>query len=234
MSKILIVAPTRCYREALMQALQGARGLTAMTAVAAAGDVVAHVRESHPDVVMLDFPLWEAPSLIRAIKQVRPVTKVVALSVPDSGHDVIGWARAGATTCITRDTPLAELPSLIDGIVRGEQIGSPRVAGLLFRAHASAGRRCARPYRRALPHRPGDGGLAAGRAWSFEQGGGAGALDRLADRQGPSAAHFAKLGIRRRADAVAWLHVYQPANRTFQNRPQKRGPGRLQGQSATP
>jgi DNA-binding NarL/FixJ family response regulator len=90
--------------------------------------VIGQVREVHPDGVLLDFPVWEAPPLIESIKRLQPATKVIALSVPDTAQDIIGWARAGASSCITCDTPLAELPSLIEGIISTSPVTAVNLA----------------------------------------------------------------------------------------------------------
>jgi two-component system nitrate/nitrite response regulator NarL len=211
MRSILIVAPTRCYREALLQALSGAEGLRAVAAAAATvGDVVGQVRELHPDAVLLDFPLWEAPRLVRSIEQLRPATKIIALSVPETAQDIIGWAQAGATTCITRETPLAELPLLIEGIICGEPIGSPRVASLLFQhvqtLRSSLAGNAGGPHLtdrelevlQLVAH--GRSNKEIAQALSIALPTVKNHLQRI----------FGKLGMRRRAEAAAWLGVYQP------------------------
>jgi DNA-binding NarL/FixJ family response regulator len=210
MRSILIVAPTRCYREALLQALCGAPGLRAVAAAATVGDVVGQVRELHPDAVLLDFPLWEAPRLVRSIEQLRPGTKIIALSVPDTAQDIIGWAQAGATTCITRDTPLAELPLLIEGVIGGEPVGSPRVASLLFQHVQTLGPSVAgkagRPHLtdrelevlRLVAH--GRSNKEIAQALSI-------ALPTVKNHLQHI---FGKLGMRRRAEAATWLGVYPP------------------------
>lgn len=207
MRSILIVAPTRCYREALLQALCGARGFTAVAAAARVGDVIGQVREVHPDGVLLDFPVWEAPPLIESIKRLQPATKVIALSVPDTAQDIIGWARAGASSCITCDTPLAELPSLIEGIIGGEPIGSPRVASLLFQhvqtlplnlaGHRSESRLTDREMEvlRLVAH--GLSNTEIAQALSIASPTVKNHLQRI----------FGKLGMRRRAEAAAWLDI---------------------------
>jgi two-component system, NarL family, nitrate/nitrite response regulator NarL len=200
---ILIVARTRCYREALAQALRGPMSEN-IACVATAADAIEPVRARPWDAVLLDIPPSEARELIRSVERLQLVTKVIAFSVPETGSDVVEWARAGASACITRDTPLAELPSLIERAARGEPISSPRVAGLLFhrvRLDAYASKDTDRPR---LTDRETEVLRLVARGLSNKE------VARALSIQLPTVKNhlqrvFRKLGTRRRADAAAWL-----------------------------
>ena len=103
MSRVLVVGPTRLYRDALTQALASTRWVTTVGSAAGVEEAVAQVRELRPSVVLVDLPLLEGHRLIRLLNGIRIAAKLVAIAVPETEDDVIGWAEAGASGCITRD-----------------------------------------------------------------------------------------------------------------------------------
>lgn len=199
---VVIVGPARFYREALTRTL--ANG-TATVVGSGTQDAVACVRALQPNAVLVDLPVAEAHGLINSLRRVRPKIKIIALSVPETEQAIVDWARAGATACVTVDTSLEELSALIDEVERGNVVGTPRVAGLLFR-HLQA----------VVPAQSGDG--PGPRLTDRElkvlrlvaQGLSNKEIARTLSIRLPTVKNhlqniFGKLGVRRRSEAARWL-----------------------------
>lgn len=201
---IVIVTPSRLYREALARALHS-RELTVVAS--AAKEALAHVRDLAPNTVLIDHPVHEAHGLIRSLKHVRPAIKIIALSVPETEHAIVEWAHAGASACVTLDTAFEELPSLIDEVARGNLVGTPRVAGLLFRhlQGIGLGTTADKPGQRLTDRElkvlhlvaQGLSNKEIARALSI----------RLPTVKNHLHSVFSKLGVRRRSEAARWLNV---------------------------
>jgi len=135
--RIVLVANVRLYREGLAGELRSRPGIEV---VGLAGDVdsaLASVRASHPDVVLLDVRTPQAYDLVRAVREERRATEVVAFAVEESEQDIAVCAEAGVTAFVTYDVTVDGLASAITAAVSGELACSPRTAALLFRRLAT-------------------------------------------------------------------------------------------------
>ncbi|HWM01603.1 MAG TPA: response regulator transcription factor [Actinophytocola sp.] len=201
---VLIVGQARFYWEALAQVL--ANG-TVNVVGSMAHNAVACVRELEPNAVLVDLPMDEAHRLIISLRRVQPAIKIIALSVPETERAVVDWAYAGATACVTVDTALEELPALIEEVARGNVVGTPRVAGLLFRHLQVIGagpngdragpQLTERELRVLRLVAQGLSNKEIARALSI----------RLPTVKNHLQSIFGKLGVRRRTDAAQWLRL---------------------------
>jgi two-component system, NarL family, nitrate/nitrite response regulator NarL len=137
MIRVLLVSPTRLYRDALAAALEATGRLTIVDSLDDADKALASVRELDPDVMLVDLPMSQVYRLILSLQQARAGTRVIAFAVPRTESDIMGWAEAGVWGCLTQETPLEDLPSFVEAVQRGEIACSNGAAGLLFR-HARA------------------------------------------------------------------------------------------------
>jgi two-component system nitrate/nitrite response regulator NarL len=131
--RVLIVSPTRLYRDALATALDQAARLTIIAALGNADEALAAAGQVRPDVMLIDLPLAQVYRLILALQQAGVGTRVIAFAVPQTESDIIGWAEAGVWGCLTQETPLEDLPAFVEAVQRGEIACSNGAAGLLFR-----------------------------------------------------------------------------------------------------
>lgn len=98
------------------------------------------IREREPDVVLLDvhMPGGGGRTVLEAVGQTHPDVRFLALSVSDSPEDVIAVVRAGARGYVTKTVETAELAEAIDSVATGEAVFSPKLAGFVLDAFASA------------------------------------------------------------------------------------------------
>jgi DNA-binding NarL/FixJ family response regulator len=98
------------------------------------------IRERQPDVVLLDvhMPGGGGRTVLEAVTQTHPDVRFLALSVSDSPEDVIAVVRAGARGYVTKTVETAELAEAIENVAAGEAVFSPKLAGFVLDAFASA------------------------------------------------------------------------------------------------
>jgi two-component system, NarL family, nitrate/nitrite response regulator NarL len=135
--QILIVCDVRLYREGLAQSLTSDGRVRVLGSATSVADALMQIRDTPPDVVVLDVAIRNSLDLPRAILSTTPATRVVAFALHDGEHDVLQCAEAGIAGYVPRDGSLSDLVEAIEGAVRGEVICSPRTAATLFRRLAS-------------------------------------------------------------------------------------------------
>ena len=137
MARVFIVAGIRLFREGLADALERKHGFTIAGTASTAAEAAAALRDSAPDVVLLDTITPDATSAIRQIRAVNPEAKIVALGVPEEDERVVVWAEAGVASYLPREASLDELADALDSLARGEAVCSPRIAAELLRRLAA-------------------------------------------------------------------------------------------------
>ena len=99
-------------------------------------EAVPVVRETDPDVVLLDVHLPDGggEAVIAQIAPERPGVRFLALSVSDAAEDVIGVIRAGARGYVTKTISPDELADAVVRVAEGDAVFSPRLAGFVLDA----------------------------------------------------------------------------------------------------
>ena len=102
-------------------------------------DAIEGIRESNPDVVLLDVHMPDGGGLavLRAVQKTQQAAKFLCLSVSDAAEDVIALIRAGARGYVTKNIDGAELAEAIARVDGGDAYFSPRLAGFVLDAFAS-------------------------------------------------------------------------------------------------
>ena len=98
------------------------------------------IAERQPDVVLLDvhLPGGGGQLVISAVKAGHPQVRFLALSASDAPEDVIAVVRAGARGYVTKTISTPELVDAIGRVAAGDAVFSPRLAGFVLDAFASA------------------------------------------------------------------------------------------------
>ena len=127
---LLIADDHTIFRESLRSHLNLVDDLEV---IGEAGDGIEAVRKCnqlHPDVVLMDFAM---PSLngLQATIQIRkrnPSTKVIVLTMYETGQHIEEVLRAGASGYVLKKAPSSELISAIRAVSQGEAFLCPPVA----------------------------------------------------------------------------------------------------------
>jgi DNA-binding NarL/FixJ family response regulator len=103
-------------------------------------EAVALVRKVQPDVVLLDvhMPDGGGQAVLAGVGADAPATRFLALSVSDAAEDVIGVIRAGARGYVTKTISGADLAEAVRRVAQGDAVFSPRLAGFVLDAFATA------------------------------------------------------------------------------------------------
>ncbi|HEX8100174.1 MAG TPA: response regulator transcription factor [Actinomycetota bacterium] len=119
---VLVVDEHRTLAEALAMAIQKENDFIAQ--IASINDAVEATDRERPGVVLLAIDRGDSDgvSVIRRIKERRPDTRVVILSMKDDDLVRAKAIEAGAVGYVSRATPLGELPGLLRKASRGESL----------------------------------------------------------------------------------------------------------------
>ena len=98
------------------------------------------IARCEPDVVLLDvhLPGGGGHDVVSAITKSHPQVRFLALSASDAPEDVIAVIRSGARGYVTKTISGAELVDAIRRVAAGDAVFSPRLAGFVLDAFASA------------------------------------------------------------------------------------------------
>ena len=102
---------------------------------------IAGITEHLPDVVLLDvhLPGGGGQAVVTALKATHPEVRFLALSASDAPEDVIAVIRAGARGYVTKTISGTELVDAVRRVAAGDAVFSPRLAGFVLDAFATAG-----------------------------------------------------------------------------------------------
>lgn len=103
-------------------------------------DAVDLIARAVPDVVLLDVHMPDGGGLevLRQARAAGTTSRFLALSVSDAAEDVIAIVRGGARGYVTKAIAPAELVDAIRRVADGDAVFSPRLAGFVLDAFASA------------------------------------------------------------------------------------------------
>ena len=101
---------------------------------------IAGITECLPDVVLLvvHLPGGGGQAVVTAMKTTHPEVRFLALSASDAPEDVIAVIRAGARGYVTKTISGAELVDAVRRVAAGDAVFSPRLAGFVLDAFATA------------------------------------------------------------------------------------------------
>lgn len=133
MLRVLLIHPTRAYRDAVALFLrEGGIG-----EVLTAPGIPLPDPGPPPEVVLLDVGHGTGAEEVRGVLGAFPGARVVTLGTGDSVEEILAALEAGAGGYLTREAPLESLPETILAVSRDEMPCSPRVAAALGRRVAT-------------------------------------------------------------------------------------------------
>jgi DNA-binding NarL/FixJ family response regulator len=130
----MVVDDHELFRGGLVGLLEEHR-IEVVAEAALAGDALARVSESRPDVVLMDLSLPDMSGIeaTRRLAIEAPSVRVVVLTVMADERHVIDALMAGASGYVLKDAPIDQIVAAIRAALRGESLISPRVARRLVR-----------------------------------------------------------------------------------------------------
>ena len=150
MISVIIIGCVRLYREGLAAAIGATDDMTVHTTLDVPHATIDRLRETAPDVVIVDVQSPELLPLIRAARRQLPATKIVAFAVEEHENTLIRCAEAGVSGYVTCDATVDELVMVVRSVVSEEYVCPPRIAAMLLRRLASTMSREGTPANEAI------------------------------------------------------------------------------------
>lgn len=128
--RIIIFENNQDFRESLQLLLDGAGGFEVKGAYINCESVREIMEEYRPDVVLMDIdmPVVDGIEGLRIIKQHRPETKVIMLTVFDENARVFAALQSGADGYLLKKSTPAEIVSAIQDVQTGGAPMTPAIA----------------------------------------------------------------------------------------------------------
>lgn len=145
--RVVIVEDEAVIREALCF-LVASFGFMEVVGQAADGrEAVTTVECTSPDVVLMDLcmPVMDGMEATRAIKKIRPKTKVLALTGLSAGTEILAGLAAGIDGCVLKRTSHRELQRAIETVFTGRRFLCTEVRECLAKAYLSEQERTSSP-----------------------------------------------------------------------------------------
>jgi DNA-binding NarL/FixJ family response regulator len=137
--RIVIAAQVRFYRDGLADVIARHPRTHVLGTASSRKDAIDRVRETSPDIVLLDAAMPEGLDAVAEIVATVPTVKVVAIALDETPHAVLEWAEVGVAGYVPRDASLADLIAAIERTARGElQCSAQVAAGMIRRVWALA------------------------------------------------------------------------------------------------
>lgn len=133
MIRVVVAADVRFYREGLADLIARHPSCLVLGTAANRTETFDRVRESSPDIVLLDAAMPEGLQAVADIAACAPGVKVVVTALAETALTVLEWAEAGVAGYVPRDASLSDLIATIERTARGELQCSAQVAASMVR-----------------------------------------------------------------------------------------------------
>src|SRR2546429_9348091 len=120
MIRALIAGRSRVHREALALALSQARRVRVLGTSSHRDEILTRLAEAPPDIVLIDFAMPEAASIVAEIRRRAPSVKVVAITLGDTEQEVVQLAEAGGPGYVLPGGSPGDLRIALASAGRGE------------------------------------------------------------------------------------------------------------------
>ena len=131
---VLVIEDNRLVRDGLATLLGEHPDLKVVAAVPSANAGLAQMRETQPDVVLVDAALGNGDShrLVRDLRKEGPETRVIVMDLLPVQEDVIEFVRAGANGFIVKDATIDDFVMTIRSVSKGAGVVPQSLTGTLL------------------------------------------------------------------------------------------------------
>ncbi|MFN2317764.1 MAG: response regulator [Gemmatimonadales bacterium] len=131
---IVLIDDNRLLREGLTALILNQPGFQVVAACADVDEALEAVRESKPDVVLIDFGLVDHDSLglTSTVRREVPEARVIVMGLVATQEDVADYVRAGASGFIMKDASSDEFFKTIKKVAAGAEVLPQALTNSLF------------------------------------------------------------------------------------------------------
>jgi two-component system NarL family response regulator len=128
--RILVVDDHPLVRRGIESVLSHEDGLEMVAEAGDGCEGVEKFQECHPDVVLMDLrmPKMGGIEAARAMRELDPEARIIALTSYDGDQDIYLALQAGMRGCLLKETAHAEVGNAIRAVYSGGRLVSPKVA----------------------------------------------------------------------------------------------------------
>ena len=137
MVRIVVLCPSRLYREGVARLLDGRGDIEVAATAADARTGLSVCAARLPDIAVLEWAVDGCLETVRALNRLSPPCRTVLLAAPDSEQEMLECAEAGVVGYATHDSSINDLAETILAAHRGELHCSLQFAGALIRRLAT-------------------------------------------------------------------------------------------------
>jgi DNA-binding NarL/FixJ family response regulator len=132
--KLLLVNETRLIGNVIVVALEDEPDITVVASVTSMDEALQVLQEKEVDIALVStrLPDQGALKLTRAIVELAPSTKVLALGLTEEKERVLRYVEAGATGYILKDDSLEDLIETVRDAREGKVFLSPQIAAAMM------------------------------------------------------------------------------------------------------
>jgi DNA-binding NarL/FixJ family response regulator len=137
--KVLLADDKEVFREGLARLLEEEKSIKVVSQCVNGKQAVEKVRETKPDVVLIDNNISEGDSseAVREIREGSPEVRIAMLTDCENEEELFAAIESGATGYLLKDTRVGELVKSIELIGNGEVVVSPPLSEKLVGKFAS-------------------------------------------------------------------------------------------------
>jgi DNA-binding NarL/FixJ family response regulator len=134
--RIVLIDDHALVRQGFRRILEEEPGLSVVGEAGGALEGVALVRQTRPDVVLMDMAMPDANGIhaAREILRERPETRILVLSMYSDSQYVRSALDAGVAGYILKSALETDLTRAVRAVAQGQQYLSPELSGVLIRA----------------------------------------------------------------------------------------------------
>ncbi|NOT08895.1 MAG: response regulator transcription factor [Gemmatimonadales bacterium] len=131
---LILIDDNRLLREGIAALIHTQPGFKVLAAFAEVDEALQKVRESKPDVVLLDFGLadHDSLSLTTMVHNEVPEARVIVMGLLPLQEDVANYVRAGASGFIMKDASFEDFFATIRAVAGGAEVLPPALTNSLF------------------------------------------------------------------------------------------------------
>ena len=131
---LVLIEDNRLLREGLAAMIRGQPGFRILAASADVDEALQKVRESRPDVVLLDFGLedHDSLSLTATIHGEVPAARIIVMGLMPLQEDVADYVRAGASGFLMKNASFDEFVVTIRAVAGGAEVLPQALTSSLF------------------------------------------------------------------------------------------------------
>lgn len=131
---LVLIDDNRLPHKGLAAMIQSQPGFAVLAPASDARDALQTVRDTKPDVVLLDFGLQDhgSLSLTTKVHSEVPSARIIVMGLLSAQEDVANFVRAGASGFIMKDASFEEFFATIRTVAAGAEVLPPALTSTLF------------------------------------------------------------------------------------------------------